>query len=659
MLDRIRAFMTLDRSQTEVNRARYRALTKHLPLMYGLLIINMVALSVSHLQSSAPLHLTVYLPAVFICFMLARTIYYLRGRQEVVSDETIHERLIKTILLTCPVAGVISVWGLLFLPYGDTGQNAQAIFFNAVSVVACAFCMVYLRQAALLVLTVVTLVTCGFLLAQGTLAFFAIGVNMALVCFVIGKILLSIERDFVRLVHQKAVQRQQHRELQSLYEANVRLANTDALTSLANRRRFLSKIDQMIESSDHAGSFVVALLDLDGFKPVNDVFGHPAGDQVLVETAARLSAVYAKDDVLIARLGGDEFGLVFRNPGSDANALDLARKACTALKTTYQFDEGSANLSATIGLARFPDTGDTRSQLFDRADYALYFAKQNSKSEPVFFSQEHERLIFANSALEQALRHADLETELSVEFQPILDLDTGHTQGLEALARWYSPTLGRVRPDVFIQAAENIGLIGPISEVLFRKAVNEAQLWPQHLSLSFNLSAATLTSTGPTTRLMSIADQCGFSRERLVFEITESALLKDYDSAVEVLNLIRDSGARIAIDDFGTGFSSLAYVHRLPIDTLKIDQCFIRDLPQNEKSANVLRSILNLCQNLNIGCVVEGVETQDQFDLICDLGARHIQGYYFSKPLSAGDTHMVLQIEFGSESPALLRRAAS
>lgn len=658
MLDRIRAFMTLDRAQVEVNRARYRAMSKQLPLMYGLLVINLVALSVSHLQSTAPLLLTIYLPAAMICFMVVRTIRYIRSRHRVMSDDAIYARLKQTIWLTIPVAIIVSVWGLLFLPYGNTGQNAQSIFFNAVSVVACAFCLVHLRQAAILVLTLVAVVTCSFLFALGTLAFAAIGVNLALVCMVIGKILISIERDFVRLVHQKTVQRQQHTELQSLYEENVRLANTDTLTSLANRRQFLNSIDQMIDTREHAGSFVVALLDLDGFKPVNDVFGHPAGDQVLVETAARLSAVYAKDDVLIARLGGDEFGLLFRNPGSNANALDMARKACAALRSTYQFDEGSANLSATIGLARFPDTGDTRSQLFDRADYALYFAKQNSKSEPVFFSQEHERLIFANSALEQALRHADLETELSVEFQPILDLDTGHTRGLEALARWYSPTLGRVRPDVFIQAAENIGLIGPISEVLFRKAVNEAQLWPQHLSLSFNLSAATLTSTGPTMRLMSIADQCGFSRERLVFEITESALLKDYDSAVEVLNLIRDSGARIAIDDFGTGFSSLAYVHRLPIDTLKIDQCFIRDLPHNEKSANVLRSILSLCHNLGIGCVVEGVETQEQFDLICDIGARHIQGYYFSKPLSAGDTHMVLQIEFGTESPALLRRAA-
>jgi predicted signal transduction protein with EAL and GGDEF domain len=320
------------------------------------------------------------------------------------------------------------------------------------------------------------------------------------------------------------------------------------------------------------------------------------------------------------------------------------------------FDEGEANLSATIGLARFPDSSETRSQLFARADYALCFAKQNQKSEPVFFSQNHERLVFENSALEQARRHADLEAEMSVEFQPVLDLKTGHTCGLEALARWYSPTLGRVRPDRFIEIAESTGVIGRLSEVLFRKAVREACLWLDHLTLSFNLSVVSLNTPRAVTRLLSIAGQFWFPFNRLIFEITESAVLKDFESALEVLDEIKAAGARIAIDDFGTGFSSLAYVHRLPIDALKVDRSFVRDLPQSEKSTNVLRSILNLCYNMGLNCVVEGVETQEQFDHITDLGARQIQGYYYSKPLSAGDTHMVLQIEF---EPDIMHRAAS
>jgi diguanylate cyclase (GGDEF)-like protein len=659
VLGKIRSFMTLEQDAHELNRARYRALCKQVPLMYGLLAINLIGLSATHI-SSAPIWMTFLFPAAIIAFMAVRTLKYIQSRHMVLSDEAIYSSLKHTIRLTAPLAAIFAIWGLLFMPYGNASQDAQAIFFNAVSVVVCAFCMVHLRQAASLVLVTVSVITCVFLIAQGTVAFVSLALNLALVCLVIGRILIGIERDFILMVHQKTAQRQQHAKLQKLFEENVRLANTDSLTALANRRQFLADIDELVDScSDKQCSFVVALLDLDGFKPVNDVFGHPAGDQVLIETASRLNRVFAGQDVRIARLGGDEFGVVFRGPGDDENMMALADRTCELLKEPFHFDEGSANLSATMGMARYPDAAGTRSQLFDRADYALYYAKQNSKSEPVFFSEDHEQLIFANSALEQALRDADLEQEMSVEFQPILDLDSGHTLGLEALARWNSPTLGRVRPDLFIKTAENIGLIGRLSEVLFRKAVHEASVWPEHLSLSFNLSAASLTATGPVMRLLSIARRNGISPGRLTFEITESALLKDFESAMEVLDQIREAGAHIAIDDFGTGFSSLAYVHRLPIDILKVDQCFIRDLPQSEKSVNVLKSILSLCDNLDINCVIEGVETQDQFDLICDLGARCIQGYYFSKPLSAGDSHMVLQIEFGQESGAMLRRAAS
>ena len=197
------------------------------------------------------------------------------------------------------------------------------------------------------------------------------------------------------------------------------------------------------------------------------------------------------------------------------------------------------------------------------------------------------------------------------------------------------------------------------SKAAFRKAIEEARHWPGNLTLSFNLSATSLSSEAAIMRLLSIAERAGFPMNRLVFEITESAVMNDFDSALEVLNRIQGAGAHVAIDDFGTGFSSLAYVHRLPIDILKIDRSFIRDLTANERSANVLRSILGLCRNLKIACIVEGVETQEQFDLVCDLGARLIQGYYYSKPLSAGDTHMVLQIEFDMNNSRPPLRAVS
>ncbi|MGB3626345.1 MAG: EAL domain-containing protein, partial [Henriciella sp.] len=607
MLNQIGKFFSVEHEEPELNRERFKALTKQMPLMYGILTINVVGLAATH-YSTAPLFLSVILPIVILAYTISRVRFYVSARSQTYSDEAINRKLKWTIFSMAPAGALVAGWGMAFLPYGDPDQNAQALFFNAVTCIACAVCMLHLRQAFLLLIATVIPITCVLLLLEQSSPYAIASVNLALGSFVLCHVLSNSERDFASLIRQKREQRQQHLRLQALNEENQRLANTDSLTSLANRRQFLADIDELIEAclSDRS-NFVIALMDLDGFKPINDVFGHPAGDYVLSETARRLKSTFDGEDVTVARLGGDEFGLLFRDPGTDGEVMAMAQRACTSLRRSFNFDEGSANISATIGMARYPTAANSRSLLFERADYALYYAKHNSKSEPVFFSHEHERLIFANSALEQALRHADLEKEMSVEFQPVLDLTSGHTRGLEALARWYSPQLGRVRPDTFIKAAENIGMIGHLTEVLFRKAVEEARQWPADLMLSFNLSAISLTSTVPIQRLQSIADAAGVPPRRIMFEITESAVMKDYESAMKVLKLIREAGSSIAIDDFGTGFSSLAYVHRLPIDTLKVDRSFIRDLTRNEKSANVLRSILSLCANLEIGCVIEGV----------------------------------------------------
>ena len=652
MLQKLHKFMSIRADEPELNRARHHALSRQIPLMYGILTINMIVVAITH-RNVAPTLMTIVVPSLFAAFTLARTVKFVRSRHRIVDDAEVTKTLRNMLVIVTVASLAFAAWGLAFYQYGDATLNAQLVFFIGVTTITCAFSLMHLPQAACILMAVVCSTTCAYLVNLNNPVYLAIALNLALVGVVFTILLLHSESDFRRTVIQKQAQRRQHLRLQALNEENRRLANTDSLTGLANRRQFLNEIDNLVQRSEvYPAEFVIALLDLDGFRPINDVFGHPAGDQVLTQTGERLADTFAGEPVTIARLGGDEFGLLFRQAGTDEEVTELARRACMAVKKTYEFDEGSANLTATIGMARFPQSADSRGQLFDRADYALYFAKHNAKSEPMFFSHEHERLIFANSALEQALRHADLEKEMSVEFQPVLDLESGHTRGLEALARWYSPQLGRVRPDLFIKAAENIGMIGHLTEVLFRKAVAEAKHWPGDLILSFNLSAISLTSTGPVMRLLSIAEGEGIAPTRLMFEITESAVMKDFENALEVLNSIRDAGCHLAIDDFGTGFSSLAYVHRLPIDTLKVDRSFIRDLTRNEKSANVLRSILSMCENLHIGCVIEGVETQDQFDLVTDLGGRFIQGYYYSKPLSAGDTHMVLQIEFDAMQAA-------
>ena len=222
-------------------------------------------------------------------------------------------------------------------------------------------------------------------------------------------------------------------------------------------------------------------------------------------------------------------------------------------------------------------------------------------------------------------------------FQPILDAKSGHVRGFEALARWYNPDLGHVPPNVFIETAEQMGMISRLSEVLLRKALVEAVKWPADLGLSFNISAKTLATRTSILRLLSIIDRSGFPPERFIFEITESAVMKDFDVAISNLEVIKATGVRLSLDDFGTGYSSLSYVQKLPVDILKVDRAFVQDICTNKASLHILRSVEHLCSGLNKTCIVEGVETQEQVEAIMACGLNFMQGYFFSRPLAAED----------------------
>ena len=413
------------------------------------------------------------------------------------------------------------------------------------------------------------------------------------------------------------------------------LANSDPLTQLPNRRSFFQRLDEAIEASLSKGErLAVGIIDLDGFKPINDIFGHAVGDQLLTDASARLRQLL-DDDVELARLGGDEFGILFHNPSSDEVVLELGEAICEALKIPFIMSEGVARVAGTIGFAIYPDAADGRATLFERADYALYHSKQHSKGRPVLFSEDHEMTIRHVATLEQKLLEADLEQELYVEYQPIIDTDLGCVAGMEALARWKSPDLGVVSPAEFILAAEQTGIISKLTAVLLQKSLEEAKRWPSDVYLSFNLSAVDLASPEAVARLIDIMEDSGFPTNRIIFEITETAVMQDFGRAQKALDRLSSMGARIALDDFGTGYSSLGYIQKMPLDRLKVDRAFIDDLEHRKTTRDIMRSIYGLCENLSLECVVEGVENERQLELLNDIGCRYIQGYYFSEPLSS------------------------
>ncbi len=418
------------------------------------------------------------------------------------------------------------------------------------------------------------------------------------------------------------------------------LADFDALTGLPNRRNFFAALDALAEVE---APFDLGLIDLDGFKPVNDIYGHAAGDAVLSEVARRLMAA-GDASVRAARLGGDEFALIVEG-GADATSLmALGDRLCAELRRPYAFGTMTIGLSASIGFARGGGGLDAK-PLLERADYALYRAKENQRGGAVMFDARHEQEMLDFNRIDQALRTGNLEAELHVVFQPQVDLQSGQTTGFEALARWNSPILGAVRPDVFIRAAERSGLIGELTPALLKKALAVAATWPEQLRVAFNLSVYDLHSARAIERVCDIVAQSGIDPSRIEFEITETAMLSDLDQALLSLQRLRALGARIALDDFGSGFSSFGQIHRLPLDCIKIDRSFVEALLQNAKTRKIVKTMIDLCANLNLEHVVEGVETEEQLWQLREVNARCVQGYLFARPMPADEIADYLERE--------------
>ena len=417
-------------------------------------------------------------------------------------------------------------------------------------------------------------------------------------------------------------------------EAEI-MADCDVLTGLPNRRSFFRDLEVALDGVKSGQAFDLALIDLDGFKPINDIYGHSVGDTLLIAVGDRLRQVCG-DRAFAARMGGDEFAIILKDATGD-EVKDFGARLCDALRETYMLGGVTANISGSVGFVRCDTTDLTASQLLERADYALYFAKQNLRGAPVVFTERHEAEMRDFSLVDQTLRSSDLHSELSIVFQPQFDVVDNCTIGFEALARWNSARLGPVRPDIFIKAAERSGLITQITLLLLEKALNRVRQWPDGTRVSFNLSARDLRSGISITNICNIVRDSGIDPRRIEFEITETAMLTDFEQACEALTKLKAMGSRIAIDDFGSGYSSFSYIHRLPVDKIKIDRSFVIQLLKHDSAQKIIKTIIDLCRNLNLDCVIEGVETEGELAKLRQVRARYIQGYLFSKPLLADD----------------------
>ncbi len=445
-----------------------------------------------------------------------------------------------------------------------------------------------------------------------------------------------VRQTLLRAVQARVMAEALHTEAQSM-------ADSDVLTGLPNRRSFFRVMETALAGAGQT-PFHLALIDLDGFKPINDIYGHSVGDTLLIEVGNRLRRVCG-EQAFAARMGGDEFAIILYGDIAVADLDAFGMQLCDALRDTYFLGGVTANISGSVGFVRCATDQLTPSQLLERADYALYFAKQNLRGAPVVFTEKHETEMRDFSQVDQTLRTSDLDAELSIMFQPQVDVVENRTVSFEALARWNSGKLGSVRPDIFIKAAERSGLITQITLLLLEKALKQVREWPEHTKVSFNLSARDLRSGISITNICAAVRQSGIDPHRIEFEITETAMLTDFELACEALARLKAMGCRIAIDDFGSGYSSFSYIHRLPVDKIKIDRSFVVQLLEHNSALKIIKTIIDLCRNLNLDCVIEGVETQAEMNKLAQIRARYIQGYLFSKPMLAEQVLPYLQTE--------------
>jgi len=427
-------------------------------------------------------------------------------------------------------------------------------------------------------------------------------------------------------------------------EAKMRLlAFTDSLTGLANRARFFDLLASQTTSRRNRDlPCAVLMLDLDRFKIVNDTLGHAAGDLVLAMVADRLKSTVRDDDV-IARLGGDEFAILQMSPGQVASVTALAARVVDVIAARPFMLEGqSIYLGASVGMAIAPTDGDDPTALMRNADLALYAAKASGRGAFRRYDVSLDEQMRERRAIETGLRLALAEGQLELHYQPLLDAKTRGITSAEALVRWNHPERGRVSPIDFIGIAEETGLIVPLGEWVVRTACAEAATWPKYMSVAINLSPAHFRDRSLVPSIVEALQATELAPERLELEVTEGVLLTDEVGTLDTLNQLRALGVRVSLDDFGTGYSSLSYLRKFRFDKIKIDQSFVRQVPQDVESSAIVRAIITMAKCLNMSTTVEGVETQGQFDFSVAAGCDMIQGYLISRPVDRDELALII-----------------
>lgn len=440
----------------------------------------------------------------------------------------------------------------------------------------------------------------------------------------------------------------------ALAEKVIHSAEHDFLTGLPNRLLLNDRIGQAIALAHrHKNMVAVLFLDLDGFKHINDSLGHPAGDKLLQSVAGRLSDCVRAPDT-VSRQGGDEFVVLLQEVKQAEDIAIAARRMLRAVEEAHSIDDHELHVTASIGVSLYPDDGLDAETLIKNADTAMYQAKEETGQSCKFFRPEMNVRAVERQSIEEDLRRALELKEFTLNYQPKVNLSTGAVIGAEALIRWTSPTRGQVPPLEFIPIAEDSGLILPIGAWVLREACTQARAWVDAglpaTTMAVNVSAAQFRSENFLDFLFATLNETGLDPKYLEVEVTESVLMRHAELAASILQTLRDRGVRVSVDDFGTGYSSLSYLRRFPLDALKIDQSFVREISTSPYETAIVRAIISMGRSLNLRIIAEGIETAGDLAFLKDRGCDEGQGYYFSRPVPAEEFAKLLSLNAGGDA---------
>jgi diguanylate cyclase (GGDEF)-like protein len=447
---------------------------------------------------------------------------------------------------------------------------------------------------------------------------------------------LNLENRTMELHQEISKRKQVENEL-------MHLAHNDPLTGLSNRALFLDRLRQSLAQAKRWKKMVAVLfLDLDNFKPINDMLGHEQGDVVLQQVAMRLRRTLRDTDI-VARHGGDEFTFALQDIHSPDDISKVAQKVLDCLIPPFVLKGREHYVGGSIGISIYPEDGTDAEELVNHADTAMYLAKNDGKNSFRFYTQQLGEQVKERLEMELELRQALKEDQFELYYQPQVDVETGELSGMEALIRWNHPQRGLISPAQFIPLAEKIGLIDMIGDWVLRQSCIQQNHWREEgvmpvrllINISVNISAQQFRGGDIVETVAEILNKTGLDPRLLELEITEGILMEHAEDSAVLLNQLKKMGLRLAIDDFGTGFSSLTYLKQFPIDTLKIDRSFVMSLPMDENDGAIVRAIINLAHNMGIKTIAEGVETVEQLKFLQNLHCNEVQGYLFSQPVPA------------------------